>query len=177
MPYGVDQGRLHIDDQRTTRRKKPHTGKPGITEREQAANVLRAGDRLLVACPAVIGNSADDVMKVLGWVERKGATVFDVEFEREICGITDSMDYAKHAERQLAQMRTEPARRALKASGKKTGPKKGPLKIPLKDLLDMWQQPEVYTVEYIAEQAGLKRRATYLLFEGIPRGKPVSEAA
>lgn len=168
-PHGVEQTRLHLDDQRPTRRKKRFSGQPGITLREQAVNVLRPGDRLIVACPAVIGNSEQDIMKALGWIEQQGATLFDAESGGEVTGISAAMDYAQRGVRQLAQMRTNPARRALAETPRKTGPRKRPLGVPLKDLLEMWRQPEVYTVGYIAEQAGLKPRTIYLLFEGIPR--------
>lgn len=170
LAVGADPAHIVVDDQPPTRRHQPRAGGAGATTvREATIAGLVAGDRLVVACAAVLGNSREDIAKVLRWVADRDALVRDAETGQDIADDARRAALLDRAAEQLARGRTAKAREALAVRGGKRGPPKRPLRRPREELLAMWLNPDEYRPEEVAAAAGVSRRQIYIEFQGVPR--------
>src|SRR5208282_881077 len=126
-----DEAPVWIDKAMKRRPQPPKDAWPELTE---ALRALREGDRLVIACAAIIGGSAGQVLPVLQEIGRRGAKLYDAEEMALIAWHPDAFEVLSFAQRSESQTRLlvmKKAREAKVAAGATGG---APIKLKGKTL-------------------------------------------
>lgn len=143
---------------------------PDLTE---ALRALREGDRLVIACAAVLGGSTGAVLPVLQEIGRRGATLYDVEAGKQIAWHPDAFEvlaFAERAESQTRKLVLKKAREGKIAAGAVGG---APIKLKGKALeaaRERWMDL-AQTAKEASDATGVSESTMRRLFG--PKGTPV----
>jgi len=146
-----DEGPVYVDP---LRKKRLKDGEEPLPERTEAIRSLIAGDELVVSNAARLGLNRADILKCLGQIGAKNASVFVVDENRTfVCSpaISEAVDFAEIADKKLLSERMQKARKGRKAFSAATGnktklPKDGPV---LDHIQSLWTDPTVHADEVV----------------------------
>jgi len=154
-------------------KRRPQPPKDPWPELTEALRALREGDRLVIACAAIIGGSAGQVLPVLQEIGRRGAKLYDAGEKALISWHPDAFEvlsFAQRAESQTRLLVLKKAREAKVAAGAVGG---APIKIKGKALeaararwLDL-----TLSAKEASEATGVSESTMRRLFG--PKGTPV----